>query len=144
MLLRQKACNDRWVQSDHGRLVKQMHAAARNTALRAIKKEMDLETTIQSLGDLSAGEVAQPAMNTPRSKMHSITVLDYATNVGAVYIFYTELDYEDGVEFESLRFIIQGQESFHEAVPQQHLSVQSAIRSGVRANHQGGLFYSWH
>jgi hypothetical protein len=109
MLLRKQACDDRWGQSDHGRLVRQMHAAARRTAVRAIKKEMDLETTIQSLGALSAGEVAQQAMNTPRSKMNSITVLDYATNVGPVYIFYTERDDEDGVEFESLRFVIQGQ-----------------------------------
>jgi hypothetical protein len=112
MLLRRQACDKRWQQSDHGRLVRQMHGAARRTALRAIKKEMDLETTIQSLGALSAGEAAQQAMNTTRSKMNSTTVLDYATNIGAVYIFYTERDDEDGVEFESLRFVIQGQDSY--------------------------------
>jgi hypothetical protein len=114
MLQRKKAVDDQWNQSDHGRLVRQMHAAARRAELRAIKKEKDLGTTIQSLEGLSAREVAQQAMNTPQSKMHYITVLDYATNVGGVYIFYTERDDEDGVEFESMRFIVQGQDSYGE------------------------------
>lgn len=111
MLLQKNLRIARWNQSDHGRLVKQMYGEARNTAIRAIKKKIDLETTIQSMGNKSADEIAQQVMNTPVSKMNSNTVLYYATNCGAVYIGYTERDDEDGVEFESTRFLTQGQKS---------------------------------
>lgn len=74
MLQRQRAGVDRWKQSDLGQLVGQMYSEERRAALRDIKKEIDLGTTIQSLEALSAREVAQKAMNTPQSRMNSITV----------------------------------------------------------------------
>jgi hypothetical protein len=80
-------------------------------AHRAVKQGVDQETTLTSLGNMKAGEIAEQVMNKSQSKMQSMSVFDYATNVGAVYIFYTECDHEHGVEREAFRFITDGQNS---------------------------------
>jgi hypothetical protein len=72
---------------------------------------------------MTGGEITKQVMNTQQPKMGlSTTVLEYANNIGGVYIWYTERDDVCGVDYESTRFITQGQNSrgegkgFHNSV----------------------------
>jgi hypothetical protein len=93
-----KAAQKKYGQSDQGRIVaKEFRAACREQ-----KKNKDHATTITSLGGMTGGEIAKQVMNKQQPKMGlSTTVLDYAKNIGGVYIWYTERDDVHGVDYES-------------------------------------------
>jgi hypothetical protein len=59
-------------------------------------------------------EIAKHVLNLQQPKMGLSSVLDYANNIGGVYIWYTERDDVHGYDYESTRFITQGQKSYGE------------------------------
>jgi hypothetical protein len=109
-----KASSKKCRKSDDGQIVSQKYSKEYRDARREIKKTNDLAITIKSLGGVTAGEIAEQVMNAQQPNMRSTTVHDYAINIGGVYIWYTELDDVHGVDFESTRFITQGQDSLGE------------------------------
>jgi hypothetical protein len=104
-MITNKEAETKYRQSDHGRIVKKEYRAAR----RKQKITKDQATTITSLGGVTGEEIAKHVMNLQQPKMGLSSVLDYANNIGGVYIWYTERDDVHGCDYESTRFITHGQ-----------------------------------
>jgi hypothetical protein len=51
-------------------------------------------------------------MNTELDELESRSVVDYATNVCGVYVWYSDQDTERGLQTESTRFLTSGQKDF--------------------------------
>jgi hypothetical protein len=78
-----KAAGKKYNQSDRGQIVAKEFRAAR----REQKKNCDQATTITSLGGVTGEEIAKHVMNLQQPKMGLSSVLDYAKNIGGVYIW---------------------------------------------------------
>jgi hypothetical protein len=64
---------------------------------------------------MTASAIAFDVMNTPQEKLAKLSVVDYATHVGGIYVFYTETESVYGVDHESTRFLTFGQSRNHNA-----------------------------
>jgi hypothetical protein len=98
--------------TDQYRLMRQLQSEGR----RKVKCAKDLSTCIANIQGMTASEIADDVVNTPQEKLAKLSVVDYATHVGGVYIFCTERVDVYGMDHESTRFLTSGQSWNHNAV----------------------------
>jgi hypothetical protein len=98
--------------TDQYRLMRQL----RSEGQRKVKRAKDLSTYIANIQGMTASEIADDIMNTPQEKLAKLSVVDYATHVGGVYMFYRERNDVYGIDVKSTRFLTSGQRLKNNAV----------------------------